>query len=416
MDLLRFAKHRILDPHSEIYCAARPPAPSSPCSSCSPSPCGAAGCSAGASDSTTGEGAASDGSNGDDLARRLLDARRSSTTRSSRPSRRPTAGKGVGVQDVLRRLGRPEPRGRGRPARRRRRLLAASRTSTRLVDAGHGRAGLGRRRRTKGLVTTSVVVLHRPQGQPEEHPARGTTSLKPGVEVLTPNPFTSGAAKWNLLAAYGRSVGRRQGPARRASRTSRSSSRTTSRSRTSPPARRCRTSSPATATSCSPTSTRRSTAQKKGEDVDFVIAGRHDPDRDPDRRHRRRPRTPTPAKAFQRLRALRAGAGSSSPSWGYRPVERRRCCRRTRDKFPEPRGPLHHRRPRRLGEGQRRRSSTPRTARSRRSRKTRECPRRSEHVRRHRRRTSCPPPPATTARRGARAPRRSRPGRSRSAS
>jgi sulfate transport system substrate-binding protein len=27
--------------------------------------------------------------------------------------------------------------------------------------------------------------------------------VKPGVEVLTPNPFTSGAAKWNLLAAYG---------------------------------------------------------------------------------------------------------------------------------------------------------------------------------------------------------------------
>jgi sulfate transport system substrate-binding protein len=27
--------------------------------------------------------------------------------------------------------------------------------------------------------------------------------LKPGVQVLTPNPFTSGAAKWNLLAAYG---------------------------------------------------------------------------------------------------------------------------------------------------------------------------------------------------------------------
>jgi sulfate/thiosulfate transport system substrate-binding protein len=26
--------------------------------------------------------------------------------------------------------------------------------------------------------------------------------LKPGVEVLTPNPFTSGAAKWNLLGAY----------------------------------------------------------------------------------------------------------------------------------------------------------------------------------------------------------------------
>ena len=27
--------------------------------------------------------------------------------------------------------------------------------------------------------------------------------VKPGVEVITPNPFTSGAAKWNIMAAYG---------------------------------------------------------------------------------------------------------------------------------------------------------------------------------------------------------------------
>ena len=27
--------------------------------------------------------------------------------------------------------------------------------------------------------------------------------LKPGIKVLTPNPFTSGAAKWNIMAAYG---------------------------------------------------------------------------------------------------------------------------------------------------------------------------------------------------------------------
>jgi ABC-type sulfate transport system substrate-binding protein len=27
--------------------------------------------------------------------------------------------------------------------------------------------------------------------------------VKPGVEVLTPNPFTSGSARWNIMAAYG---------------------------------------------------------------------------------------------------------------------------------------------------------------------------------------------------------------------
>ncbi len=27
--------------------------------------------------------------------------------------------------------------------------------------------------------------------------------IKPGVQVVTPNPFSSGSAKWNILAAYG---------------------------------------------------------------------------------------------------------------------------------------------------------------------------------------------------------------------
>ena len=27
--------------------------------------------------------------------------------------------------------------------------------------------------------------------------------VKPGVQVITPNPFTSGGARWNVMAAYG---------------------------------------------------------------------------------------------------------------------------------------------------------------------------------------------------------------------
>ena len=27
--------------------------------------------------------------------------------------------------------------------------------------------------------------------------------MKPGVQVVTPNPFSSGSARWNLVAAYG---------------------------------------------------------------------------------------------------------------------------------------------------------------------------------------------------------------------
>ena len=51
-------------------------------------------------------------------------------------------------------------------------------------------------------VTTSVVTFIVRRGNP-----KGIRTwddlLKPGVQVVTPNPFTSGAAKWNLLAAVG---------------------------------------------------------------------------------------------------------------------------------------------------------------------------------------------------------------------
>jgi sulfate/thiosulfate transport system substrate-binding protein len=72
---------------------------------------------------------------------------------------------------------------------------------TRLVDAGlvapDWKSGSN-----QGLVTTSVVSFVVRKGNPKNiHTWRDL--LKPGVEVLTPNPFSSGAAKWNLLAGYG---------------------------------------------------------------------------------------------------------------------------------------------------------------------------------------------------------------------
>ena len=51
-------------------------------------------------------------------------------------------------------------------------------------------------------VTTSVVTFIVRKGNPK-HIRTWDDLLKPGVQVVTPNPFTSGAAKWNLLAAYG---------------------------------------------------------------------------------------------------------------------------------------------------------------------------------------------------------------------
>jgi sulfate/thiosulfate transport system substrate-binding protein len=59
---------------------------------------------------------------------------------------------------------------------------------------------------TKGLVSRSVVSFIVRTGNPK-HIRTWDDLLKAGVKVLTPNPFTSGAAKWNILAAYGAKSG-----------------------------------------------------------------------------------------------------------------------------------------------------------------------------------------------------------------
>jgi sulfate transport system substrate-binding protein len=53
-----------------------------------------------------------------------------------------------------------------------------------------------------GFVTDSVAVIATRQGNPK-HLKDWADLTKSGVETITPNPFTSGAAKWNILAAYG---------------------------------------------------------------------------------------------------------------------------------------------------------------------------------------------------------------------
>jgi sulfate transport system substrate-binding protein len=54
---------------------------------------------------------------------------------------------------------------------------------------------------TKGFVTKSVVSFIVRKGNPK-HIKSWDDLLKPGVEVINANPFTSGGAKWNILGAY----------------------------------------------------------------------------------------------------------------------------------------------------------------------------------------------------------------------
>lgn len=72
---------------------------------------------------------------------------------------------------------------------------------TRLVDGGIVDASWDANQ-YKGFVTKSVVVIATRSGNP-----KGIKDwpdlVKKGVEVITPNPFTSGGARWNVMAAYG---------------------------------------------------------------------------------------------------------------------------------------------------------------------------------------------------------------------
>ncbi|MGH3052205.1 MAG: sulfate ABC transporter substrate-binding protein, partial [Gaiellaceae bacterium] len=72
---------------------------------------------------------------------------------------------------------------------------------TRLVEAGLVEENWGSDK-FKGMVTDSVVVFAVRKGNPKQIRSWDDL-LREDVEVITPNPFTSGGARWNLMAAYG---------------------------------------------------------------------------------------------------------------------------------------------------------------------------------------------------------------------
>jgi sulfate transport system substrate-binding protein len=70
-----------------------------------------------------------------------------------------------------------------------------------LVDAGLVDSKWNRQS-YNGIAADTVVVFAVRNGNPK-HIKSWADLIKPGVQVLTPNPFSSGSAKWNILAAYG---------------------------------------------------------------------------------------------------------------------------------------------------------------------------------------------------------------------
>jgi sulfate/thiosulfate-binding protein len=82
---------------------------------------------------------------------------------------------------------------------------------TKLVKAGLVDKGWNKDR-YHGFVTDSVVTFAVRKGNPK-HIRTWDDLIKPGVDVISPNPFTSGGAKWNISAAYGAQLEQGNSPA-----------------------------------------------------------------------------------------------------------------------------------------------------------------------------------------------------------
>jgi sulfate transport system substrate-binding protein len=64
----------------------------------------------------------------------------------------------------------------------------------------------------QGFSSDSVVVFVVRKGNPK-HITGWDDLIKPGVDVITPNPSTSGSARWNILAGYGAELKEGKSPA-----------------------------------------------------------------------------------------------------------------------------------------------------------------------------------------------------------
>ncbi len=168
----------------------------------------------------------------------------------------------------------------------------------------------------KGMVTNSVVVFVVRDGNPKKIKSWNDL-LRPDVDVVTPNPFTSGGARWNIMAAYG--AWRKQRQDRQAGAGEPAEALQERRRPGHERARRPSTpSSAARATSCSRTRTRR-LLPHAGPGPAVRDPEADDPDREPDRGRSRRAPNKETANAF--LRFLRTPAAQQVfADNGYRPV------------------------------------------------------------------------------------------------
>jgi sulfate transport system substrate-binding protein len=75
----------------------------------------------------------------------------------------------------------------------------------RLVEAGEIVAKGWDQNKYKGIAENSVVVMVVRKGNPDGLKSLDDLQSK-DVEVITPNPFSSGSARWNIMAVYGNAI------------------------------------------------------------------------------------------------------------------------------------------------------------------------------------------------------------------
>jgi sulfate/thiosulfate transport system substrate-binding protein len=186
---------------------------------------------------------------------------------------------------------------------------------------------------TRGLVSKSVVSLIVRKGNPK-HIRTWDDLLRPGVKVLTPNPFTSGAAKWNILAAYGAKSGGGENPgAGLAYLRELITKHVVVQDKSGREALNNFTSG--TGDVLISYENEALTAQKKGQKVDYVIPDQTISIENPiavasKSQHQAQ------AQAFVKY-ALSSAAQQVFADWGYRPVDQS-VLARNRAKFPTPKG------------------------------------------------------------------------------
>jgi sulfate/thiosulfate-binding protein len=82
----------------------------------------------------------------------------------------------------------------------------------RLVEEGELVAKDWDKQKYDGIATNSVVVLVVRKGNPEGIRSFDDLQSKE-VDIVTPNPFSSGSARWNIMAVYGTAINEGKSPA-----------------------------------------------------------------------------------------------------------------------------------------------------------------------------------------------------------